>query len=79
VGAPRSVELAGDDLDGGLSVFPGPGDRGGAALNREDVTGTSPYRLYRATAIEAWVLCLREPRQRCPVHGLAKDHRARIG
>ncbi|MGI5244948.1 pyridoxamine 5'-phosphate oxidase family protein [Dactylosporangium sp. CA-139066] len=70
--------LEGGDLERGLEVYPGPSDRGATALTREDVTGSSPYRLYRATATEVWVLCPREPRQPCPLHGLAKDHRARI-
>lgn len=71
-------ELTGDDLERGLEVYPGPGDRGAAALTRYDVTGSSPYRLYQATATNVWVLCPREPKQPCLLHGLAKDHRARI-
>jgi hypothetical protein len=71
-------ELAGDDLARGLQVYPGSTDRGAAALAWDDVTGSSPYRLYRATASDVWVLCPREPRQPCPLHGLAKDHRTRI-
>jgi hypothetical protein len=73
-----ACELAGDDLERGLIIFPGPADRGGAALTRDDVTGSSPYRLYRATASDVWVLCPREPRQPCLLHGVAKDHRIRI-
>jgi Pyridoxamine 5'-phosphate oxidase len=76
--AGMAYELGGDELERGLRVYPGPGDRGGAALTRDDVTGSSPYRLYRATATDVWVLCPREPRQPCPRHGLAKDHRTRI-
>ena len=71
-------ELRGDDLERGLRVYPGPADRGGTALTVDDVTGSAPYRLYRATATDLWVLCPREPRQPCPLHGLAKDHRARV-
>jgi hypothetical protein len=73
-----AAELHGDDLERGLRVFPGPGHRGGSALTRDDVTGSSAYRLYRATATDLWVLCPREPRQPCPLHGLAKDHRTRV-
>jgi len=73
-----AYELQGDDLDHGLRVYPGPGDRGATALTRDDVTGSSPYRLYRATVTDLWVLCPREPRQPCPLHGLARDHRTRI-
>ena len=71
-------ELSGGDLDRALQVYPGPGDRGGVPITRNDVTGASPYRLYRATASDLWVLCPREPRQPCPLHGLAQDHRTRI-
>ncbi|MFI5898394.1 pyridoxamine 5'-phosphate oxidase family protein [Actinoplanes sp. NPDC051513] len=71
-------EVKDDDLERGLQVYPGPGDRGGTTLTREDVTGSSPYRLYRATATDVWVLCPREPRQSCPLHGLANDHRTRV-
>jgi hypothetical protein len=71
-------ELSGDDLDRGLQIYPGPGSRGATAIAREDVTDPSPYRLYRAVASDVWVLCPREPRQPCPLHGLARDHRARV-
>jgi hypothetical protein len=76
VGAAR--ELSGGDLDHGLEVYPGSGLRGGTVFTREDVTGASPYRLYRATATDLWVLCPREPRQPCRLHGIAKDHRAQV-
>ena len=47
-------------------------------MTRADVTGPAPYRLYRASVADMWVLCPREPRQPCPLHGLAKDHRTRV-
>jgi nitroimidazol reductase NimA-like FMN-containing flavoprotein (pyridoxamine 5'-phosphate oxidase superfamily) len=71
-------ELSGDDLDRGLAVYPGPSSRGATPLRREEATGSSPYRLYLATASEVWVLCPRDPGQPCPLHGLAKDHRAKV-
>ncbi|SRR6266536_2921191 len=71
-------ELSGDDLDRGLEVYPGPSHRGGGPITRDDVIGPSPYRLYRATASDLWVLCPREPKQPCPLHNLAQDHRTRI-
>ncbi|MFB9237369.1 pyridoxamine 5'-phosphate oxidase family protein [Plantactinospora siamensis] len=76
--AGTAVELDDADLDRGLRVYPGPSDRGGTALTLDDVTGSSPYRLYRATATDVWVLCPREPGQPCPLHGLGKDHRVRV-
>lgn len=71
-------ELSGDDLDRGLEVYPGSSSRGATPVTREEVTGSSLYRLYRATASDLWVLCPREPRQPCPLHGLAQDHRTRV-
>jgi hypothetical protein len=71
-------ELSGDDLEHGLEVYPGPPRRGGSPVTRDDVTGPSAYRLYRATASDLWVLCPREPGQPCALHGLAEDHRTRV-
>lgn len=71
-------ELAGDDLDRALDVYPGPAERGATSVAREDVTGSGPYRLYGLTASGMWVLCPREPRQPCALHGVAKDHRVRV-
>lgn len=71
-------ELSDDEMDAGLAVYPGPNRPGVSPLTRDDVTGSSAYRLYQATATDLWVLCPREPRQPCPLHGLARDHRARI-
>ena len=71
-------ELSGGDLDRALAAYPRPEGGGATPVTREDVTGAAPYRLYRATASELWVLCPREPRQPCPLHGIAMDHRARV-
>jgi hypothetical protein len=71
-------EVTGDELDRALDSYPGPADRDATPVTREDVTGPAEYRLYRATASELWVLCPREPRQPCALHGLAKDHRAHV-
>jgi hypothetical protein len=70
-------EVTGGDIDRALEVYPRPG-AGVTSFTRQDVTGPSPYRLYRATAAELWVLCPRGPGQPCPLHGLTKDHRARV-
>jgi nitroimidazol reductase NimA-like FMN-containing flavoprotein (pyridoxamine 5'-phosphate oxidase superfamily) len=71
-------ELSGDEMDAGLAVYPGPNRPGVSPLTRDDVTGSSAYRLYQATANDLWVLCPREPLQPCALHGVARDHRARI-
>jgi hypothetical protein len=76
--AGEAQQLAATDLDRGLEIYPGPDDRGASRLTREDVTAPSPYRLYRATATDVWVLCPREPKQPCPLHGIAQDHRASV-
>ncbi len=74
----EATSLTANALDEGLTVYPGPPSRGGSALSREDVTGSAPYRLFRATASELSVLCPRPPRQPCALHGIAKDHRTPI-
>ena len=71
-------ELSGADLDAGLAVYPGPDSRGATPVTRDDVLGSSSYRLYQATAAHLWILCPREPRQPCPLHGLATDHRVSV-
>jgi hypothetical protein len=71
-------ELSGDDVGRGLEIYPGAAERGVPRFTLEDVSGSSPYRLYQATAADLWVLCPREPRQPCALHGLAKDHRAEV-
>lgn len=76
--AAEAAELTGDELEDGLAVYPGPPERGATAVSIEDVTPPAPYRLYCATASELSVLCPREPRQPCSLHGLSVDHRASV-
>jgi nitroimidazol reductase NimA-like FMN-containing flavoprotein (pyridoxamine 5'-phosphate oxidase superfamily) len=71
-------ELSGSDLDRALGVYPRRDGRGATPVTREEVSAPAPYRLYRATVSDMWVLCPREPRQPCPLHGIAKDHRTRV-
>lgn len=73
-----AAELAGDDLDRGIGIYPGPVTRGATRVAPDDVTAPSPYRLYRATVTEAFVLCPREPRQPCPLHSINADHRTPV-
>ena len=80
----RAVYATGDaavvpdgDLDRALAAY--PGDRIGATTpDPADVSGDSPYRLYRFRATDLWVLCPREPRQACSRHGIDHDHRVRV-
>jgi nitroimidazol reductase NimA-like FMN-containing flavoprotein (pyridoxamine 5'-phosphate oxidase superfamily) len=71
-------ELSGADVDRALEVYPRPGGPAITPVAREDVTAPAPYRLYRATVTDMWVLCPREPGQPCPLHGLSKDHRTSV-
>jgi Pyridoxamine 5'-phosphate oxidase len=77
--SPVCFAPAGDrDFYRGLEAYPRPDGRGGRPVTREEVTAAASYRLYQATASDMWVLCPREPRQPCPLHGLARDHRTRV-
>ncbi len=73
-----ATELADRDRDRGLGIYPGPAIRGVTPVELADVTAPSRYRLYRATVTEAFVLCPREPRQACPLHDTAFDHRTPV-
>ena len=74
----KARELSGTDLDRALAAYPRPDARGATPVAREEVTAPAPYRVYQATASDMWVLCPREPRQPCPLHGLVNDHRTRV-
>ena len=71
-------ELSGSDLDLALEAYPRPDGQGATPVTRSEVTAPAVYRLYQVTVSDMWILCPREPRQPCPLHGLARDHRARV-
>jgi hypothetical protein len=71
-------EVAEPDLVRALEIYPGPSHRDSIAVEVADVTAPSAYRLYRATVSEAFVLCPREPRQPCHLHGVSGDHRTPV-
>jgi hypothetical protein len=73
-----AAELDGPGLDRGLEIYPGSGAHGASRIGLDDVTPPSAVRLYRAEVTEAFVLCPREPRQPCPLHGIAADHRTPV-
>ena len=73
-----AVEVDGRDLERGIEIYPGPATRGATEVTLDDLTAPSAYRLYRATVTEAFVLCPREPRQACPLHSIAADHRSPV-
>lgn len=70
--------LSADEVPPALLVYPGPEARGGSTITEADVTGASPWRLYRVRASGLWLLCPRAPREPCERHGRADDHRVRI-
>ena len=77
--AEGSAELVSpEDLERALLAYPGPPSRGGSRVSTDDLTGASPWRLYRARADNLWVLCPRNPRTPCALHGRADDHRAHV-
>ncbi|WP_127501598.1 pyridoxamine 5'-phosphate oxidase family protein [Actinoplanes solisilvae] len=77
-GVGEAREVSAGSLDEILPRYPGPPSRGGRMIDREDVTGESPWRLYQAVASELWVLCPGKPGHSCDLHGITRDHRARI-
>lgn len=74
-------ELAGSDLARGLEIFPGPAARGGRAMTPEQLRPPAPYRLYRATVSQQWILCP-DPSGGtsglCAAHERAIDHRTAV-
>lgn len=74
-------ELAGSDLARGLEIFPGPAERGGRAMTPEQLRPPAPYRLYRATVSQQWILCP-DPSGGtsglCAAHERAIDHRTAV-
>lgn len=67
-----------DEVAHGMTVYPGPAERGARRMTVEDVSPPSPYRLYRASVTAAWVLCPRPTGAPCAEHGLAHDHRTPV-
>lgn len=70
-----AAQVPDGELDTGFEIYPGPPERGGRPVSREQVQPPGPFRLYVAEASEHSILCPREPRQPCPKHGIAHDHR----
>lgn len=68
-------ELAGAEVDRGLEIYPGRADA--VTMTAERLRPPFPYRLYRATASEHWILCPRDS-EPCVLHGRSVDHRAEV-
>lgn len=65
-------ELTGPEFDRGIEIYNGrfsnPVERGVRTITAEDVRAPALYRLYRATALEHWILDpARHPDHRTPV------------
>lgn len=48
--------LEGDDVEAGLAFYPGPPERGARTIAVEELRPPGPFRLYRATAAQHWIL-----------------------
>ncbi len=72
----QAVELSGAELERAVEFYPRRDGRGAGEVGVEDLVGE--YRMYRVTATALWVLCPREPRQSCAMHGRSDDHRASV-
>jgi hypothetical protein len=76
--AATAAQVPDNEIEYGLTVFPGPAERGGGSVAPSGLRAPAPYRLYRATVTEYFVLCPRAAGERCHEHGLAADHRTRV-
>ena len=56
------LEIPPGDLEHTLAAFPGFADRGGRELTAADLQEPAPYRLYRATVTDHFMLCPRSRR-----------------
>jgi Pyridoxamine 5'-phosphate oxidase len=66
------------ELESALQVYPGRTGAGVRTFSREDVIAPAPYRLYRATASQHYMLCPRETGKPCAPHGRFGDHRIEV-
>ena len=63
-----AAQLADDDVEAGLAFYPGGPERGARTIAAEELRPPGPYRLYRATAEQHWILAPgASPDQRTPV------------
>ncbi|MEY9862555.1 nitroimidazol reductase NimA-like FMN-containing flavoprotein (pyridoxamine 5'-phosphate oxidase superfamily) [Catenulispora sp. GAS73] len=75
-----AVQIADEDEQGlarALAVYPGAAERGGRPVRLEQVSGDSPYRMYRARAREWFVQCPWGDGG-CVAHGWEYDHRIAV-
>jgi hypothetical protein len=72
-----AAEVNDNEIEHALTIYPGPVERGGI-VTADEVRPPAPYRLYRATVTEYFVLCPRSEGEACLEHGVAADHRTRV-
>ena len=76
--AGSAAEIPPGDLEQTLATFPGFADFGGREFTAADLREPAPYRPYRATVTDHFMLCPRSAGEPCSRHGLRHDHRTRI-
>lgn len=76
--AATATEVAAEDLDRALAIYPGFAERGGRELAPTDLRPFASYRLYRAKVTEHSVICPRPAGTPCAEHGLDYDHRTQV-
>lgn len=76
--AATAEQVADSEVEQGLTVYPGPPERGARAMSVEEMVAPGPLRLYRATVSRHWMLCPLTKTGPCPTHGLAVDHRTEV-
>ncbi len=72
--AARAREVAPQDLEQALTIYPGAPARGGGLISQAELQPPSPYRMYCAVVTEHSILCPRGEGP-CQAHGHAFDHR----
>ncbi len=72
-----AAQVHDNEVEHSLTIYPGPVERGGI-VTADELRAPAPYRLYRATVTEYFVLCPRHEGDTCREHGLAHDHRTQV-
>jgi hypothetical protein len=72
-----AAQVNDNEIEHALTIFPGPVERGGIVTS-DELRPPAPYRLYRATVSEYFVLCPRPEGDACREHDLAGDHRTQV-
>jgi hypothetical protein len=72
-------EVTGADVARAIDIFSRESRaRGAGEWTQEKVQPPAHLRLYRATALEQFILCPRKYPEPCPIHGRTDDHRIAV-